>query len=132
MHFRMVFGDSLCTVPCQRSNPKALLLYVHFVHSPKAPAKEPYLAKKHNSLFIISPISGDIFNLEVRVGNSPINATNPPTNNALCKFAANATRTDNVANLMCDQPTRGRYVSLMRRAMPGWLSWLAVCEVQVG
>lgn len=70
---------------------------------------------------------------EVRVGNSPINATHPPNTNGnlLCNAMlplSNTTHFPSVFNCS-DGPVLGRYVSVQRVGYEGHLS---LCDVKVG
>lgn len=72
-------------------------------------------------------------NIEVRVGNTRINATNPPktSGNALCGTFPSLVGSVGPITIRCPSYTSGRYVSIQRIGVNGTNSNLALCEVQV-
>lgn len=79
------------------------------------------------------PLAADqASNLEIRVGNRPIDATTPPglSQNAICKTGVNPSGTVDMIHVTCNGPVTGRYVSIQRKtSTPGFLT---LCEVKVG
>lgn len=74
-----------------------------------------------------------IANLEIRVGNTPINTSTTPPNsgNAICRTAATgATGSGAPITIACDTagPLTGRYVSIQSL---GVTNYITLCEVKV-